>query len=419
MRAVAAIVAVALAGCAGASAERAPAAAPEAAADVRALAAHMRSAHPNLHHTLSPTRFAAARDELARRAPRLGSDELLVELMRFAALAGERDGHTGIFPLDPAHRQPLHLFPLRLYHFPDGVYVVGQVGSQHRLVGKRLVAVADVPVARLLARVRPLVPRDNEHSLRARAVQWLVTAEVLHGLGVTEERLRARFRFADGSESVLAAVPAGRYTAAFADLVHPMIPQGLPQRPQPPFLQHRRRATWTSVLADGRAVYLAYNLTMVYTGDVAERVRRLAARPRVDRVIVDLRHNPGGNNFTYAPLLETLKELPRRVQLYVLTSRTTFSAAQNFAADLERVARPQFVGEPTGGSPNLYGDPAARQLAETGWTAHVATIYWRKSAPGDRRTTIRPRLPVRYTAADFFAGRDPVLSRALRAGSGT
>jgi hypothetical protein len=102
------------------------------------------------------------------------------------------------------------------------------------------------------------------------------------------------------------------------------------------------------------------------------------------------------------------------VQLYVLTSRTTFSAAQNFAADLERVARPQFVGEPTGGSPNLYGDPAARRLAETGWTAHVATIYWRKSAPGDRRTTIRPQLPVRYTAADFFAGRDPVLSRALR-----
>jgi hypothetical protein len=414
VRLLAALAVAVLAACGGSDAPASPA----AAADVRALASHLRSTHPDLHHALPRARFLAARDALARRAPELEREELLVELMRFTALAGVRDGHTGIFPLDPAHREPMHLYPLRLYHFPEGVFVVGQVGERRDLVGKRLVAVGDVPLGEALRRVRPLVPRDNEHSLRARAVQWLVTAEVLHGLGVTHERLRSRFRFADGTEAELAAVPAQRYAASFSDLLHPMIPQGLPLRPSPPFLRHRDRPTWTAVVGGGRAVYAAYNLTMVSTFEVAERVARLARRPEVDRVVLDLRHNPGGDNTTYGALLETLTTLPRRVRLYVLTSRTTFSAAQNLVADLERSARPVFVGEPTGGSPNLYGDPSGRQLPGTGWTAHVATIYWQKSTPRDRRLAVRPHLPVRYTAADFFAGLDPVLSRALAA-SGT
>jgi hypothetical protein len=402
-----------LAGCAGA-AEGQPAAPPPQAADVQALAEHMQRAHPDLFHSLSRSEFAAARDRLVLRAPELEPDALLVELMRFATLAGERDGHTGIFPLDPGHRRQLHLFPLRLYDFPDGVHVVAQVGARRDLVGKRLVAVAGVAVTQALARVRPLVPRDNEHSLRARAVQWLVTAEVLHGLGLTDQAKRARFSFADGSEVDLDAVPAARYGAAFPDSFHPMVPQGLPQRPAPPFLAKRNRASWSAVLGNGRTVYLAYNRMTEGTLGEATRVRRLTARPRVDRVILDLRHNPGGDYFTSGPLLDALRKLPRRVRLVVLVGRTTFSAAENLAADLERLPRTRFVGEPTGGSPNLYGDPSPRQLPASGWNANVATKYWQRSRRGDPRLTLVPDLAVRYTAADFFAGLDPVLRRALR-----
>lgn len=410
MKALVAAAVLALAGC---GADSRPAAEPGSAADVRALAAHLQAAHPNLHHSVSRARFTAARDDLARRAPELDPDELLVELMRFAALAGERDGHTGIFPLDPAHRRQLHLFPLRLYAFPEGLDVVGQVGARRDLVGKRLVAVGGVPVAAALARVRPLVPRDNEHSLRARAPQWLVTAEVLRGLGIVGGE-RVRFAFADGSEAHLAPVPAARYAAAFGDLFHPMVPQGLPQRPAPPFLHNRNRATWARSLAGGRTVYLAYNVMTVSTSDVAARVRRLAAQPRVRRLILDLRHNPGGDYFTSAPLLEALRELPRRVRLVVLVGRTTFSAAQILAAELERLPQARFLGEPTGGSPNLYGDPSARQLPASGWNANVATVYWQRSRRGDPRLTLQPDVAVRYTAADFFGARDPVLRRALR-----
>ena len=410
-RALTLLAVLVAAGCASSTAAQEP----RASADVAALASHLRTRHPNLFHDFPRARFAAERTGLAERIADLEPHERLVELMRFAALAGVRDGHTGIFPLDPAHRRALHLFPLRLYDFPDGIHVVAEVGRRRGLVGRRVVAVNGIPIREALRRVRPLVPRDNDWSLRARAVQWLLTAEVLHGLGLSDDSLRATFTLAAGRELELRAVPARTYAAAFPDLFHPMVPQGLPRRPSPPFLRNRERTTWTRALAGGRAVYVAYNVTTVPTYDLAQRVARMARQPGVDRVILDLRHNPGGDNFTYPPLLDALRELPRRVRLYVLVGRTTFSAAQNLAAELERQARPVFVGEATGGSPNLYGDPASLQLPESGWNAHVATVYWVKSSRGDTRLTIRPDLPVRYTAADFRAGRDPVLNRALAA----
>lgn len=54
MRALVAAAVLALTGC---GADSRPAAEPGSAADVRALAAHLQAAHPNLHHSVSRARF--------------------------------------------------------------------------------------------------------------------------------------------------------------------------------------------------------------------------------------------------------------------------------------------------------------------------------------------------------------------------
>jgi hypothetical protein len=87
--------------------------------DVRLAAQHLREDHPNLFHDLAPATFDAAVSDLESRADSLNDDELLVGLMQIAALPGVRDGHTGIFPLDPDHRRILHAYPIRLFTFSD------------------------------------------------------------------------------------------------------------------------------------------------------------------------------------------------------------------------------------------------------------------------------------------------------------
>jgi len=71
------------------------------------------------------------------------------------------------------------------------------------------------------------------------------------------------------------------------------------------------------------------------------------------------------------------------------------------------------VGQPSGGSPNLWGDVETVELPRSGLTARVAALYWQFARRGDKRLAVEPDIPVALTASDFFAGRDPVLARAL------
>ena len=146
-----------------------------------------------------------------RHSPRAAADlsraELVTELMRLVALPGERDGHTAIYPFD-AHAKTLHVYPLRLYDFADGLHVVGSLGGAD-LTGRRLTAIAGRPIAEIVELVRPLVPHDNESGRRWLLPEYVATAEVLAGLGIVEGP-SALFAFADGTKVELTPVPAAR-----------------------------------------------------------------------------------------------------------------------------------------------------------------------------------------------------------------
>jgi hypothetical protein len=415
-RTLLAILAAALVVAAGA-AQRANPAPTSAADDVRTLMQRIRELHPNPFHATPEPVFQAAADDLAARAPTLTQDQLLVELMRFTTRLGERDGHSGIFPLDSGHRRVLHVFPLFLYKFSDGLFVVAAPGRRS-LVGAKLLAIDGIPADELERQVRPLVPRDNEATRTDRFMSFMLTAEVLHGLGLRSGTGPARFTLqkpgAAASEVTLAPVTAARYLR----LMEPAFPgfvYALPRRAAPLYLRRRGQDHYVTTVAHGRAVFVGYNLTLGGTFGDARKLLRLAKGKKVRRVIVDVRLNPGGDNHTYVDLLRALRSrsVNRPGRLVVLISRSTFSAAQNFITELERKSRAVFIGETSGGSPNLYGDVARVDLPTAGLTVNVAGIYWQKSFAGDARVAIQPKVAVPLSSRAFFRNRDPVLAAAL------
>ena len=52
------------------------------------------------------------------------------------------------------------------------------------LVGSKVLAIDGIPADELERQVRPLVPRDNESTRTDRFMSFMLTAEVLHGLGL-------------------------------------------------------------------------------------------------------------------------------------------------------------------------------------------------------------------------------------------
>ncbi|MDX1645009.1 MAG: tetratricopeptide repeat protein, partial [Thermoanaerobaculia bacterium] len=71
-----------------------------------------------------------------------------------------------------------------------------------------------------------------------------------------------------------------------------------------------------------------------------------------------------------------------------------------------------FVGEPSGSPPTHFGDSKKIRLEASDLTLRVSTRYWPNGA-NDFRSATAAHVDVVPAAADYFAGRDPVLEAAL------
>lgn len=364
--------------------------------DVQLAAQHLRADHPNLFHDLSQARFDAAVADLSAHADSLDDDQLLVGLMRLGAMPGPRDGHTGIFPLNPANRRVLHAYPIRMYTFADGTYVVGQAGGSD-LLRARVVAVDGHPLEDVIAAVSPLVPHDNDSTLMLRVTTYLNTPEVLHGLGLVPDLGPITFTFERGGNRFAASLTpltVPDYGRGIGDLEHPLLSQGITAA-VPAYIARSNQQIWTTTLAGKRVLYIGYNETLVSTWAVARRMSKAAKSKRLRAVIVDLRLNGGGDNHTYAYLLDALRRASKTERIVVLISRLTFSAAENFATELERVAHPIFVGSPA---------VAARTSMATPPTCSCRP---RVSSCASRRSTGRSPLPTTRASRSIRRFRSP------------
>ena len=396
MRAALVIVAFFFAGCAGGS-EAAPTPTP-LQREITELVEQMARLHPDVDHEVPLTALRAEAAGLAERAPGISRDELLVGLLRLTTL-GERDGHGGIFLMDPAHAKPFTFFALRVHDFADGVHVVEDAaGGEH--VGKRLTAIDGVPIARVVELAEPLIPRDNASTIRLLLPEYLVCAEVLRGLGVV--RGAATYSFADGSSVTLEA-RHGALGSAFAPL---------PRQGAALLYRNLSQPFVLAPLERGRSLYLGFHMVTSPPQALVDRILRAARRPGFRRLVLDVRHNGGGDNTTYGSLIDLIDRRPLRGKVVVLIGRMTFSAAGNFAAVVDRSTRARLVGEPSGGAPNQWGDRNAIELSVVGLTAYVAAEYV-EAVRGDERHAVLPDVRVEPTVADFMAGRDVVLRRAL------
>lgn len=387
---------------------------PAVAADVRKLAAEMERIHPDLFHSVSRAQFDGAVDDLVARLPELERDQLLVELLRIIAMTGERDGHMGLFPLVD-HAQDLHLAPIRVWSFSEGMFVVASP-EQPALVGARLVEIEGRPANEVAALVRPLVTRDNESSLILRLPEFMITGEILHGLGIapSADKVRLTLERANG-ERFEAELPTLTGPAYWNLIEHVWAPPPPPAAPTPLWLRNQQKTQWFAKLARGRVVYAVYSHATEQTNRFAASILERARNPKVRRVIVDVRLNGGGDNTSYSPLVDALRSraVNRRGRLVLLTGRVTFSAGGNFVAEVDAFTRARIVGEAAGGSPHNYGDSQQVELETLGWTVHVPPQYVEVLGRPDERVSIEPDVRVQITAADHFAGRDPVLARAI------
>jgi len=161
----------------------------------------------------------------------------------------------------------------------------------------------------------------------------------------------------------------------------------------------------------------------------------------VSRLIIDVRHNGGGDSEHVEPLFEELARRPsldREGHLFVIVGRGTYSSAMQNVVEFERRTRAIFVGETPSSVPNHYGQVASFVLPNSRIRVDVSTKRFpvTRFADGEGMDLgdwlgvlgySSPRFPfdavgsepfepdvrVQPTITDTLTGRDPALDAIL------
>jgi hypothetical protein len=379
--------------------------------------------HGNLFHTLSSARFYSSIDDFEHALRRLTPSQSKVELLRLVAMIN--DGHTRVRPETLGN----HMLPVRVRFFADGLYVEAAASEFASLVGGRVSRIGSLPEDEVYARVRPLVSvdDDNEHRRRLLAADLLITPEVLVGVGACADAGTVTFTVEHDGKEQVARLPAGPFRIG-SNHGWPVNPPGWVDArrsarvPAPLWLRNTRQNYWHEFLPDGQTLYVQYNNVEDQPGGETiehyfPRVFMEAATRHVSRLVIDLRLNGGGNNELNRPIWHALLRSPQLNQkgrLWVLIGPQTFSAAMNFVDDLELNTNALFAGEPTGETPNMWGDPVGITLPNTRIVIQASTLWWQFADPRDHRPFRAPDLLVPLTFADYSRNIDPVLGAILK-----
>jgi hypothetical protein len=369
--------------------------------------------------------FDAAARALHDAIPDLTDAQVLVGMRKLVRLLG--DAHAYVQP--PFEDNELYRpLPVQLFWFEEGMFVVAADPAHEELLGSEVMAIGERTLEEAVAAVEPLIALDNGNRrwLRNVVPARLTDAAMLEALdivpGAAAVRLTLRGRDGETRAVQLSPVPAEPNPVRRRRLPCPERWRFFPDTltaPPPLSLRNPDANYWFTKLREERTVYCQFNRVADGPREpLAEFSRRLlehVADHDVDRLVIDVRANGGGNTYLEMPLLHGLiaSKVNRRGRLFVIIGRATFSAAQNFATLVQRHTEAVFVGEPTGSSPTFVGESVEFRLPYSGLRANVSDLLWQSSWPMDYRRWIAPTLYAPPTFEAFAANRDPALEAIL------
>ena len=382
-------------------------------ADVRFLGDELPKRHRNAFHRVKREDFEATVKAVYDAVPSMTEDEIIVGLMKIVGKV--RDGHTSLIAR-PYFRSGV--YPVGFYLFSDGLYVRRAAPNYSEIVGGKVVRVGKLKAEDALALLRTVSFADNAMGDNEYGAILMSVPEGLSGLKIVDDKQKLEIVVEkDGKQRSISVAPAG----AFDSLLH-----GLPgsidaavAENVPLYQRDPRNIYWYEYLKDQKILYVKHNEIGNKQDETAanfyKRVFDFAEANPVDKLVIDIRNNGGGNNGLNIPVVVGLikSKLNKRGRLFVITGRQTFSAAQNLVNQIERYTEAIFVGEPTAGHPNHYGDNRPFTLPNSGLTVRASTLWWQDLDPRDAREWTAPEIAAELSFADYKAGRDPALQAVI------
>jgi tetratricopeptide (TPR) repeat protein len=385
--------------------------------DLHYLAGEIERLHVHPYHATSAEAFEQKVQDINDRIPELSDKQVVFAFMQLLGTLG--NGHNFIVPAF-GDKGSFDQLPMQFYWFSDGLFVVNASEPNasepyRRWIGHKVEQVGDMPTLQALELIKAINPRDNEMQQRWLAPYYIGLPSVLEGLGVIDK--------ADAVSLTLSDSHGARHLVS--PEIKPMSFAGFPKLPalitgdSPLYLRNNNDNYWFKALQN-QLLYVQFN-------DVAdkesqslkqfsEQIQQLIIEGEVSDMVLDLRHNSGGDGSLNAPMVATavlFKALRPKGKLFVLIGRNTFSAAHNLVMSITELTDTVLVGEPSGSRPNAISEAGWFNLPYSKQTGLISSQFHQYGAPEDHRIWIAPQVPVSLSSEQYFKGEDPVMTAII------
>lgn len=363
-------------------------------------------------------------------------DEFLLQLQQFVSKIG--DAHTLVTTGENGERR---ILPIMLNWVEDELVVTKSLSSNFEL-GESVIRIGKLDVEVVNEKLGKFVSAENQYWSKQMVSQLLLDETYLKFLDVVEE-------------GEVPLTVKGQNGETRVELVEPLsLERIMALRDQD------KNAQWYGweIFEEEQVGYYFLSQCIVsegYEKSVTDFFKNVIEQ-NINKVVLDLRDNGGGNSHVMYPFLQHLpvkfirefevqlkyseeasnqngyeqksgkeafagrlhknviKEPTFNGELYVLVNNRTFSAATDFATIIHDNSLGIVVGEPTGGAPSAFGDLILVDVPNSKFilaVSHKEFLRPNKSFLNDN--TLHPNILIKKTTEDIHKQQDKYLQRVL------
>jgi hypothetical protein len=354
-------------------------------------------------------------DRLYADLPELDDFDIQVRMQQITALF--QDGH--MFTEIAVGMSSGTRFPFSFQTFADGVYcTVVYDKSYEKALNCRLDKINGVSIDEVFNRFYRLYSGDNLYNSRSLFGSKLYYPMILKALDLMENlEASVNYTFTSLDDNTF-----GIYV--YKQIAIDKLPEAIESRSEgaEAFYNSKSEPIWLDYLEDKKALYLRlYYIPSSSEGkDLEERLASFIDKYSVEKIILDLREN-GGGQFTALKngWVEMLVSFGLKTKcLYVITDYSTFSMAGTTAMYLKDEAGATVVGLPPGGGKPYIGSGQRTSLRNSNFVMWIPTLNSYDNNLGYKpkslvNHTLYPDIEISISIEDYINKTDPVLNLIL------
>lgn len=383
------------------------------AEEVEGLKRELSARHVDLYFHYDSISFSRDLEEVVQRSPGKSILEVAMMLQQVVAKLGDPHTHVNFNYLIDTE----FILPFQPYWFREGLYVTAYWKDYENLEGKRIVAINSFPIQQVIDSLSTLISGYTPARVLNEVPRMLIWVQTLEFFGFAQKN-----EVEIGLEDSM-----GKQSKVIIPLPSPES-ERISVGPEPLPLGWQDRSSYfrDQYFPDSKLYYIQYNkcwsreaevefgsgaaaLFMPSFKDSEKEALKTVKKKEIDKLVLDLRFNPGGNSQQGTDFVKKLQKtrIGEKAEIYLIVGRTSASAAITNAVDVIKAFKPLVVGEDSGGKPNHFGEVKRFVLTTSNLVVSYSTKFY--TLLEENPPAIIPDLPVSQSYSGFMEGKDEAM----------